>query len=28
MSSDYSMMVPDIDTLSTKIFEGQKGVWH
>jgi len=26
MSSDYSMMVPDIDTLSTKIFEGQKGV--
>jgi hypothetical protein len=26
MSSDYSMMVADIDTLSTKIFEGQKGV--
>ena len=24
MSSDYSMMVADIDTLSTKIFEGQK----
>ena len=26
MSSDYSMMVADIDNLSTKIFEGQKGV--
>ena len=26
MSSDYSMMVADIDTPSTKIFEGQKGL--
>ena len=25
MSSDFSMMVTDIDTLSTKIFEGKKG---